>query len=290
MTYLVTGARGHVGRHVVAGLAAAGVPVRAMSREPAELAVPTGVEVVRGDLTEPDGLADALRGARAMYLFPEPSTATEVVERAVRAGVRRIVVLSSSSVTEEGNHSGMYHRTVERAVEAAVERSGIEATFVRPDEFATNILWKWGASIRRESVVRGPYPRAQRALLHEADIADVVVAALRHDGHAGRTYTLTGPESLDQAGQVAAIARGIGRDIAFVEVDAAQARAELVQVMPEPVVDMVLAYLAASVDEEPTVLPTVETIIGRPGRTLEQWAYDHAGELAVEHAVAALAD
>lgn len=284
MTYLVTGARGHVGRHVVAGLAAAGVPVRAMSREPADLAVPAGVEVVRGDLTEPAGLDDALRGVEAMYLFPEPSTATEVVERAVRAGVRRIVVLSSSSVTEEGNHSGMYHRTVE----LAVERSGVEATFVRPDEFATNILWKWGSSIRREGVVRAPYPRAQRALLHEADIADVVVAALLQDGHAGQIYTLTGPASLDQAEQVAAVARGIGRDIAFVEVDAAQARADLVQVMPEPVVDMVLAYLAASVDEPPTVLPTVETITGRPGRTLEQWARDHAAELAAERPVAAL--
>jgi len=286
MTYLVTGARGHVGRHVVAGLAVAGVPVRAMSRNPAALVVPAGVEVVDGDLTDPAGLGDALRGVEAMYLFPEPSTATEVVDRAVQAGVRRIVVLSSSSVTQEGNHSGVYHRTVE----LAVQRSGVEATFVRPDEFATNILWKWGSSIRRQGVVRGPYRRAKRALLHEADIADVVVAALVQDGHAGQTYTLTGPEALNQAEQVAAVARGIGRDIAFVEVDAAQARADLVKVMPAPVVDMVLEYLAASVDEPTTVLPTVEMITGRPGRTLEQWARDHAVELAPERAAPALLD
>lgn len=276
MTFLVTGASGHVGRNVVAGLLAAGAPVRAMSREPGRVSLPDGVEVVRGDLTEPAGLDAALCGVERMYLFPEPTTAQEVAERAVRAGMRRIVVLSSSSVTEEGNHSGVHHRTVE----LAVEHSGAEWTFVRPDEFATNILWKWGESIRTEGVVRAPYARARRALLHEADVAAVATAALLEDGHDGQCYTLTGPEALDQAEQVAAVARGIGRDIEFHEVEPAQARAELVRAMPEPVVDMVLAYLAASVDEPPLVLPTVEKVAGRPGFTLEQWARDHVADLA----------
>ncbi|WP_444830444.1 NAD(P)H-binding protein [Actinokineospora sp.] len=266
----MTGATGHVGRHVVACLRAAGATVRATSRT--AVSERPDVEVVRGDLAEPASLDAALRGVERMYLFPVPQTAQEVVARAARAGVRRIVVLSSSSVHDVTNFSGAYHR----AVELAVEQSGLEWTLVRPDEFATNVLWKWGHSIRAESVVRAPYAKARRALLHEADIAAVAAAALLEDTHVGESYELTGPELLSQAEQVAAIAAAVGRDIAFEEVPAETTRAELVRFMPPPVVDMVLKYLADSVDTPPMVLPTVEKVTGRPGLGFGQWARDHA--------------
>src|SRR3990170_32540 len=99
MTILVTGATGHVGRQVVAQLVAAGAPVRALTRNPATAAFPAGVEVVRGDLLDPESLEPALTGVDRLYLFPEPRTATEVVAAAERAGVRRIVTLSSGAVT-----------------------------------------------------------------------------------------------------------------------------------------------------------------------------------------------
>lgn len=274
MTFLVTGASGHVGRHVVAGLHAAGAQVRATSRTPRETRVPSKVEVVQGDLTDPASLDEALRGVERMYLFPVPQTAPEVVERAVRAGVRRIVVLSSNSAEDATNHSGAYHR----AVEVAVEQSGLEWTFVRPDEFANNVLWKWGHSIRTERVVRAPYARARRPLIHEADVAAVATAALLEDGHVGQAYDLTGPEALDQREQVARIAAAIGVDVDFREVEPAEAKADLVQYMPEPVVDMVLAYLERSVDTPPLVQPTVEKVTGRPGTPFAQWALDHAAE------------
>ncbi|MEU1811847.1 NAD(P)H-binding protein [Micromonospora aurantiaca (nom. illeg.)] len=272
MTILVTGATGHVGRHVLTELLAEGHAVRAMTREPDRAVFPDGVEVVRGDLAEPAGLTDALRGVRRMYLFPVPDTAAEVARRAADAGVGHVVVLSSTSAADAGNFSGVYHRTVERAV----EESGVDWTFVRPDEFATNLLWKWGHSIRTEGVVRGPYPQARRALIHEVDIAAVVALALTTDGHAGQVYDLTGPEALDQRTQVAQLAAATGRPIRFEEVSPAAARAELTAFMPEVVVDMVLGYLADSVDRPPVVSPTVEKLTGRPGTPFVRWASDHA--------------
>ncbi|MEU0915514.1 NAD(P)H-binding protein [Streptomyces althioticus] len=287
MTVLVTGATGAVGRHVVDGLVAAGARVRALTRDPAAAGLPPGVEVFQGDLEQPQTLTAALEGAEKLYLFPVPGTAREVVALAKEAGVRRIVVLSSSSVldTSGTNHSGEHHRAVERAV----EESGIEHTFVRPDEFATNVLWKWGHSIRTEDLVRAPYGNAPRVLIHEADVAAVAVTALLEDGHAGQAYVLTGPEAVTQADQVRAIAEAVGRPVVFEEITPDQAREQMGHVMPPPVVEMVLGYLADAVDHPPVPVDTVEKVTGRPARTFARWAADHAADFArTSEAVAAV--
>ncbi|MFF3847844.1 NAD(P)H-binding protein [Streptomyces sp. NPDC002328] len=278
MTVLVTGATGSVGRHVVEGLRAAGVAVRALTRDAAAAGLPEGVEVVEGDLTRPGTLRAALHGVERLYLFPVPQTAREVVAAAKDAGVRRIVVLSSSSVLDESgdNHSGEHHRAVERAV----QESGLDWTFVRPDEFASNVLWKWGETIRAESVVRAPYGDARRVLVHEADVAAVAVAALLEDGHTGRAYVLTGPEAISQADQVRAIGRAAGREIAFEEVTPDEARVLMGRAMPAPVVEMVLGYLAEAVLDPPAVVDTVERVTGVPARSFARWAADHAGDFA----------
>lgn len=67
---LVTGATGFIGRALVARLAAAGTPVRALVRDPAravDLAAVPGVSLVPGDLREPRSLHDALAGASIVY-------------------------------------------------------------------------------------------------------------------------------------------------------------------------------------------------------------------------------
>ncbi|MFE7777895.1 NAD(P)H-binding protein [Streptomyces sp. NPDC057445] len=278
MTVLVTGATGSVGRHVVARLVAEGVPVRALTRDPESAQLPPQAEVFTGDLTQPRTVVEALRGVEKLYLFPVPETAGEVVAAAKEAGVRRIVVLSSASVLDESgdNHSGEHHRIVEKAVEA----SGIEWTFVRADEFATNVLWKWSHSIQVEGVVRAPYGNAPRVLVHEKDVAAVAAAALLEDGHGGRAYIVTGPEAITQTDQVKAIAAATGRDIAFEEITPAQAREQMGRFMPLPVVDMVLGYLADAVENPPVPADTVERITGRPALTFAQWAADHAAGFA----------
>lgn len=272
MTVLVTGATGHVGRHVVDGLVAAGERVRAMSREPDSVPPRRGVEVVRGDLTDPAGLSTVLAGVDSLCLFPVPQTASAVLDRVRRAGVRRVVVLSSASVSHPDSHSGGYHR----AVEQAVLDSGVDWTFVRPGEFATNLLWKWGRSIREEGVVRAPYASARQMLLHEADVAAVITAALLQEGHTEQVHELTGPELLTQADQVRLLSVAVGRELRFDEVGPERARAELLRETVAPVVDMVLAYLADARDDPPRPLPTVARLTGRPGLTFARWAADHA--------------
>ncbi|RNL82824.1 SDR family oxidoreductase [Halostreptopolyspora alba] len=218
MTVLVTGATGNVGRLVVDRLLAAGVGVRAMTRTPAAARLPDEVEVVRGDLTRPDTLPPVLHGVGRMFLFPEPATARAVVERAVAAGVRRVVTLSSGAVTSGDDTD--FHLPVERAV----RESGLEWTHVRPGEFMLNKLWLWGPSIRAERVVHDPYPEAAWYPVHERDIADVAAAALLNGGHSGNAYTLNGPELVNHRDQVAAIADALGEEVRFERVTPEHAR------------------------------------------------------------------
>lgn len=280
MTILVTGATGNVGRHVVRGLAEAGARVRAMTRNPGGATFPDGVEVVRGDLDAPDGIP--LDGVDGLFLFVHSPSARDVVDLAVKAGARRIVVLSSGAVTH-GYDTG-YHLPVERAVEA----SGVEWTHVRPGEFATNKIDLWGSSIRADGTIVHPNPDEFGQLVHERDIAEVAVAALLEDGHAGRAYTLTGPAKLTQREMAADIGEAIGRELTFVEVTAEEALAYYVsQGWPEESARFMVGlggYEGGEADDFSdypfTVSPDFEAVTGKPYRTFAQWARDHAADFA----------
>ncbi|WP_067832204.1 SDR family oxidoreductase [Actinomadura kijaniata] len=286
MTILVTGATGQIGRRVVDRLVRARVPVRAISRAPENAALPRDVRVVRGDLTDPDSLDGALDGVERVYLFPVAATAKEVARKFAAAGARRVVTLSSGAV--EGGYDTDFHLPVEQAVEA----SGLEWTHVRPGEFMLNKLWIWGPSIRAEGVVRDPFPDATWCPVHEDDIADVAAAALLEDGHAGRAYTLNGPEFLSVRDQVRIIGEALGREIRLERVTPERAR-EIYRRQggfAADNADFLLGFEdysgAPAVPEDRGALdlsafgplPTAEAVTGR-ARTFAEWARDHAGDL-----------
>jgi uncharacterized protein YbjT (DUF2867 family) len=279
MRVLVTGATGHVGRHVVTLLAETGHEVRAMTRNPASASW-ADVEVVRGDLLSPESVP--FDGVDRLYLFPEPRTATEVVARAKAAGVTRIVTLSSGAVT------GGFDTDFQLPVEQAVEASGLEYTHVRPGEFASNSERLWGPMIRADRVVRYTGPDAPSLAIHDADIAAVAVAALTEDGHTGRWYDLTGPELITRREQVAAIGAALGEEIRFEELTVAETKEVLLRQggWAAENADFLLGFENYSADGPSfddvdwsavlVPLPTVEQVLGRPARTYAQWARDNA--------------
>ncbi|GAA3290848.1 NAD(P)H-binding protein [Dactylosporangium vinaceum] len=259
MTVVVFGARGQVGRHVLAGLRDAGRPVRATGRSGPVIA----------DLDRPETLPGALEGATAAFLYAHPAGIDGFVAAARAAGVRRVALLSSAAVTRPDAEQNPIARR-HRAVEEALERSGLAWTFVRGGMFASNTIGLWAPSIRAESTVRLAYPDAQSAPVHEADLAALAVAALVTGEHDGRAYTVHGPASLSQADQVAAIAAALDRPITVERVSPAAARAEMVRSLPEAVADRLLHMWAAAGGAPVATSPQLAT------RTFAEWAAAHA--------------
>ncbi|WP_327305622.1 NAD(P)H-binding protein [Streptomyces sp. NBC_01298] len=275
---LVTGATGQVGREVLSQLIGAGVPVRAGARTPSRLAAPETVEVVEADLGRPETLPAALAGIEKVFLYAVPQGIGEFLAAAQQAGVKHVVLLSSQTVTE--SFPGQEPITeMHRSVEEAIVESGIAYTFLRPHNFASNILmWGWPESIRAEQKVRFPYPESHSDVIHEKDIAAVAVKALTEPGHEGQSYFLSGPESVTQRRQLEIIAEVVGKELEFEERTEEQARTDLSATVPAWVADAVFGYWSAS-DGVPTHLSdNVEKITGRPARTFAEWAADHARE------------
>jgi len=126
-------------------------------------------------------------------------------------------------------------------------------------------------------VVKAPYDAARQSPVHEIDVAEVAATALMSDGHDGTIYTLSGPEALTKTEQVAAISKGTGLAIRFEELTPEQWREYAEQEgTPSYVVDWLLDWWAQIVDSPEAVLPDVQQVLGRPARTLVEWAADHA--------------
>lgn len=272
---LVTGATGHVGRPLVDALLAAGQKVRALSRDPATAGLPAGAEVAATADLPLDSITSVF-----LVLPAFPDGFATLIARMRAAGVRRIVALSSYSVLDDDpkNMIAVKHR----ALEHAIEQTGVEWTFVRPaGGFAATAL-EWAPTIRAEGVARSPFGAAMTAPVHERDIAAVAARALLTDDMVGAAPLFSGPESLSYTDRARIIGEAIGEPVRFVELTHDEARQEWLRAgVPPHAVEARLRMFAKLIGHPHEISP-VDPMLGRPGLTFAQWAADHADEFRRE--------
>ncbi|MEV7011036.1 NAD(P)H-binding protein [Streptosporangium sp. NPDC051022] len=277
MTILVTGARGNIGGRVVAMLAEAGHHVRGSARNAATLRPPAGVETAELDITDPHSAEEALRGVEAMFLYPTRGEVGGFLKTARDAGVRYVVLLSSPAAYEPGEYDrpiGLAHRAVERAL----EESGLRHTVLYPGWLATNARRDWGEQIRSQGRVGLAHPDAQVNPVHIDDVAEVAAHLLTRDTHRGRMQVLTGPRSMRLRDVVGVLGDVLGTPVPVDELTREQALARRAPWMPEPVLEALLDTAAAAVGVPAPVTNTVERITGHPGRTFTEWARAHRAD------------
>lgn len=197
----VIGATGKTGSRIAARLERDGHDVRRLTR---------GTEP-GFDWTQPDGWLDALRDVSRLYVAYVPDLAapgsdvaiSRLLEAAHAVGVGRIVLLSGRG--EAGA----------RVAEDLLLGSGIDATIVRAAWFSQNFTEGALADGVAAGVIAIAAGQCREPFVDVADIADIAVAALTEDGHAGRLYEVTGPELLTFADAATILGEARGHAVAY---------------------------------------------------------------------------
>jgi uncharacterized protein YbjT (DUF2867 family) len=201
---LVLGGTGKTGRRVAQRLEWRGMPVRVGSRS-GEPPFDWGDEAT---------WVPALQNVESVYVSYYPdlavpgalATVSSFTELAVESGVRRLVLLSGRGEEE-----------AQRA-ELAVQKAGVEWTVVRCAWFSQNFSENYLLDPILSGEVVLPAKDVPEPFVDADDIADVAVAALTEEGHAGELYELTGPRLLAFAEAIGEIAAAAGRKIRYVPV------------------------------------------------------------------------
>lgn len=221
----VTGSSGHVGSHVVQLLQKRGVVTRAGIRPrrsgelpagpPAQDPLGAGLETVPFDFLNSATYGGAVAGCDAVFLLRPPAiantriTLNPFLDVARRQGVRQVVFVS---VTGAGSNPLVPHHAVEKHLEAGPAGW----TILRPGFFAQNLVAAYREDICRDSRIYVPAGSASVAVVDAHDIAELAVAALLNfQAHAGRTYTLTGPQALSFDAVSVLLSSELGRHIRY---------------------------------------------------------------------------
>src|SRR5262245_33355580 len=222
---IVSGASGQLGRLVVQGLLAKGVPAKNLilvsrSTQGLEEFAKQGAAVRFGDFEKPESLAAAYAGGTRMLLIsvgfsptPRPELHRRAIEAAKAAGVKQIAYTSWIALTK-GDTSGL--GADHSATEELLKKSGVPYTFLRNSIYQDVLL---GAGTKmvadgKATTVPGEY---KIGYVTRADCAAAAVAVLTTPGHDNKAYDITGPELLGQAEIAAAASAVSGKPVKVVD-------------------------------------------------------------------------
>lgn len=274
-TTLVIGATGTVGRHIVAGLLARGVTVKAASRSGQDVDCADGVAF---DFSKPDTVAGALDGVASLYLLM-PAGYLNVLDLLLpvvaEAARRNIKIVFQSVVGVDADDAIPY-----RQIEIAIEKSGVPFVVLRPNWFSDNFhtFWKPGLDYGQIAL---PADHGKSSFIDARDIAASAVVALTTSAFDGRAFNLNGPEALTYAEAAAILSKGLGKpvsytaisDDAFIDIlKGAGVPADYASFMATLFYPVRQGWTGAVTDD-------VRVLTGKVPRTLATYVEDYAGAL-----------
>jgi uncharacterized protein YbjT (DUF2867 family) len=272
---LVTGVRGKTGVPLAELLVARpDVEVLGGSRSPATVAI-DGVRPTEFSWNHPAGWPGATYGVDALYVvLPIRADAPELVGALLdRTPPEVHVVLLSERDADQVGPDGWTVRA-----EEVVRRSGHSWSILRPSWFMqvfTDARF-YLDQVRGAGELPFPSGGARLAWIDARDIAAVAERALLDEGHEGRVFELSGPESLSLPRTAELLSRAVGRPVAHREVPVAEALAGT-KGFERDLTALTFQRVQAGVFAP--VTDTVQQVTGRPARRLEAFLADSAPAL-----------
>jgi uncharacterized protein YbjT (DUF2867 family) len=277
---LVTGGTGLIGSEVLRLLSSAGVPARALVRNPSRVRTLPGITWVSGDLAKPETLGSAFAGCTKLFLLTGNSeNASELQRHAIaaapQAGVAHVVKLSAFGASPHSNSMiGRMHYQIEQEL----QKAGLPWTMLRPHHFMQNLLSQ-ADNVINDGVVYSSSGDGKIPFIDTRDIAAVAVVTLTEPGHTGKKYVVTGGEALSYRQATGILGEAIGRPLRFIDEPFDEARARLTRAgQPSWLIDSLLAIAAYQRAGGPTetITSVVADLIGTPPRPFAEFARDYA--------------
>ncbi|MFJ8821575.1 SDR family oxidoreductase [Streptomyces sp. NPDC102467] len=247
MSLVITGATGHLGRLVVEGLLAAGVPageIAAVVRDKekaAELSA-RGVELRIADYSAPETLNGAFRSGDKVLLISGSEVGQRVAQhQAVIDAAKAAGVASLAYTGVLGGPDADFALADEHKVtEQAILDSGLPYTFLRNGWYHENYTENL-APVLEHGAVLASAGEGRVASASRADYAAAAVAVLTGEGHEGKAYELSGDVAWSLAEYAAEVAKQSGKEIVYRAVTPEENREVLLGAgLPAPFADILV--------------------------------------------------
>ena len=261
---LVLGGTGKTGRRIIERLTKRGIESRVGSSS-ADLPF---------DWLDRTTWVPVVQGVRSVYISYQPDLAVpgavETVQAfadlAIRNGVQNLVLLSGRGEEEA------------QQAEQVIKDSGANWTILRASWFSQNFSENFLLDAVLSGTVALPVGDVGEPFIDTDDIADVAVAALTEQGHAGQLYELTGPRLITFAEAVDEISWMSSQSVNFEQITPEQYSEALGQYgVPEDVVALVMYLFTTVLDgRNANVADGVQRALGREPRDFSEYVRDAA--------------
>ncbi len=222
--YAVTGITGNVGGVVAKALLAAGLPIRAVVRNPERAAswAAQGCEIAAADVQDSAALVAAFKGAEAAFVmippifdpapgFPEAEAiGNSLISALATAKPGRVVYLSTIGAQAEHENLLSQHTLIEKKL----QQIDLPITFLRPGWFMENAAWDI-ASARSEGLLHSFLFPVERAIpmVATADIGHTAAELLQEPQTSHRIVELEGPRRVSPLDIAATFSHLLGRPV-----------------------------------------------------------------------------
>jgi len=271
---LVIGSRSRTGRELVQLLRASGEKLRLLTRSGED----AGPDSFTGDLARPATLDSAMAGAHKVFLLSSPAHDEmawhrNAIDAAAKAGVKHLV---RSSIIGADPHSRARFIRHHGESDEYLRASGVPYTIIRPNFYMHNVTAGWAPTLDPAGNYYAPAGDARISMVDSRDVAAVAAVTLTSGRHLGKTYDVTGPESLTHAEACEKLGERLARPLRYVPVDDDSARSAMLGAglnawFADALVELYQDYRRSGEGGYAArVRKTVSDITGTKPRTLDQ--------------------